>query len=80
MARKNPVFMQQERRRWCKVGIVIIISVSVVTSVVTTKILATHYFKIVDGYVRNICDATTKSNERTLSTIRRSLQNSGQGE
>lgn len=31
---------------------------SVVASVITTKILATHYFKIVDGYVDDMCNKT----------------------
>lgn len=31
---------------------------SVVTSIVITKILAIHYFKIVDGYVEDICKKT----------------------
>ena len=38
--------------------IVICIVCSVVSSVVTTKILATHYFKIVDGYVKDMCNKT----------------------
>ena len=31
---------------------------SVVTSVITTKILAVHYFKIVDGYVEDLTRMT----------------------
>ena len=58
-------------------NLMIIVAVSAVVSVVTTKILATHYFKIVDGYVKDICDATSESNEKTLSTVRRFLQSSG---
>jgi len=38
--------------------VVICITSSVVVSVVVTKILATHYFKIVDGYVKEICEKT----------------------
>lgn len=34
------------------------IGCSVVASIVVTKILATHYFKIVDGYVDDICRKT----------------------
>ena len=34
------------------------IASSIVTSVVVTKILATHYFKIVDGYVDDMCQKT----------------------
>mgnify|MGYP005789255877 FL=1 len=32
--------------------------ISAITSVIVTKILATHYFKIVDGYVKDVCDRT----------------------
>lgn len=41
---------------------VIIISIcsSIITSIVITKILATRYFKIVDGYVKNVCEDTQK--------------------
>lgn len=38
--------------------IVICIGTSIVTSIVVTKILATHYFKIVDGYVDDIIKNT----------------------
>ena len=31
---------------------------SVAASVVVTKILVTHYFKIVDGYVEDMCQKT----------------------
>ncbi len=34
------------------------ITCSAITSIVVTKILATHYFEIVDGYVNNIVIAT----------------------
>ena len=37
---------------------VICIGSSIVTSAVVTKILATRYFKIVDGYVNDICENT----------------------
>lgn len=39
---------------------VIIISLicSGVTAVIVTKILATHYFKIVDGYVKDMVNMT----------------------
>ena len=40
------------------VSVVVVVVVSVVVSVVVTKILATHYFKIVDGYVKEICEKT----------------------
>ena len=31
---------------------------SVITSITVTKILATHYFEIVDSHVNEICKAT----------------------
>lgn len=31
---------------------------AIITSVITTKILASHYFKIVDGYVEDVCNRT----------------------
>lgn len=52
-----------------------IISISVLASVITaaivTKLLAARYFKIVDGYVKDMCDMTNKSNENTLAVIRK---------
>jgi len=38
--------------------IIICIGCSVITSALITKILATHYFKIVDGYVDEMCEKT----------------------
>lgn len=38
--------------------VVICMVCSVTASVITTKILATHYFKIVDGYVDDVCSKT----------------------
>ncbi len=38
--------------------VIITVLVAVITSTITTKILATHYFKIVDGYVNEICNKT----------------------
>lgn len=46
-----------------------------ITSVIVTKILAAHYFKIVDGYVKDMCDLTNKSNEYTLATVHKLAQN-----
>lgn len=40
--------------------IILYIGISMATSVVVTKILATHYFEIVDSYVKDICDKTEK--------------------
>lgn len=38
--------------------VIVSVVVSVIASIITTKILATHYFKIVDGYVNDICNKT----------------------
>lgn len=38
--------------------IIICIGCSVITSALITKILVTHYFKIVDGYVDEMCEKT----------------------
>ncbi len=42
---------------------------SAVTSAVVTKILAAYYFKIVDDYVKDMCDMTKESNKTTLDAI-----------
>lgn len=38
--------------------IAICVICAVVSSIITTKILATRYFKIVDGYVDDVCSKT----------------------
>lgn len=38
--------------------VLVCIGCSVVASVITTKILATHYFDIVNGYVDDVCNRT----------------------
>ena len=40
---------------------------SVITSVITTKVLATHYFEIVDGYVDDVC----KKTEEFIASVKR---------
>ena len=47
----------------------LIIVASVLASAITSKIVATYYFKKVDGYVKEMCEMTVKSNERTLATL-----------
>ncbi len=42
---------------------------SAIVSVIITRILAVHYFAIVDSYVKEICDKTNKCNEKTLAII-----------
>ena len=47
------------------------ITISIIVSVITAKIVATYYFKKVDGYVKEMCEMTTKSNESTLTILRK---------
>lgn len=38
------------------------IAISVITSAITAKIVATNYFKKIDGYVEEMCEMTEKNN------------------
>lgn len=58
----------------------IVIMASVIVSAITAKIVAIYYFKKVDGYVKEMCEMTIKSNENTLVTLRRLQKNSSQEE
>lgn len=40
----------------------IMITISVITSALTAKIVATYYFKKIDGYVEEMCEMTEKNN------------------
>ena len=42
---------------------------SALTSAIVTKILAAHYFKIVDSYVEDMCAITRESNKATLEAL-----------
>lgn len=42
---------------------------SILTSVIVTKILATRYFKIVDGYVQEVCCKTKEFVENVKSLV-----------
>ena len=59
---------------------VITSGVSALVAGITAKIIATYYFKKVDGYVKEMCEMTIKSNENTLVTLRRLQKNSSQEE
>lgn len=48
---------------------------SVIVSAITAKIVATYYFKKVDGYVKEMCEMTAKSNEKTLTTLHKLHRN-----
>lgn len=50
--------------------VIVSVVVSVIASIITTKILATHYFKIVDGYVNDICNKT----KEFVDAMKRKLQ------
>ena len=49
--------------------IILCVGISIVTSTVVTKILATHYFEIVDGYVKDISEKT----KNEIQTIEKAL-------
>lgn len=53
---------------------------SAIISVIVTKKLAVRYFVIVDSYVKEICDKTDRSNQETLSIIRKLQRSSDQEE
>lgn len=38
------------------------IAISVIISAITAKIVATYYFKKIDGYVEEMCEMTEKNN------------------
>ena len=49
--------------------------VSVIVSAITAKIVATYYFKKVDGYVKEMCEMIAKSNEKTLAILHKLHRN-----
>ena len=57
-------------------GEMITIIISAIISAITAKIVATYYFKKVDGYVKEMCEMTTKSNEDTLTILHKLQKNS----
>lgn len=40
------------------------ITISIIVSAITAKIVATYYFKKVDGYVKEMCEMTNKIMKR----------------
>lgn len=48
---------------------------SIIVSAITAKIVATYYFKKVDGYVKEMCEMTNKNNEKTLSIVHKLQRN-----
>ena len=51
------------------------IAISVITSAITAKIVATYYFKKIDGYVEEMCEITEKNN-KLIQTILHKLYGS----
>lgn len=49
---------------------IICMVIAATTSVIVTKILATHYFEIVDGYVKDMCSKT----KEFVDSIKRRVQ------
>ena len=49
---------------------------SIIVSAITAKIVATYYFKKVDGYVKEMCEMTNKNNEEMLSIVHKLQRNS----
>lgn len=45
------------------------IIVSTIISAITAKIVATYYFKKIDGYVKEMCEMTVKSNQLALAAL-----------
>lgn len=77
--KKVKIATDDEPKRERSVGKMEIIGVSILASVITTKILATYYFKKVDGYVKEMCEMTIKSNEDTLSILRNTVRDISTG-
>lgn len=51
------------------------IVISVIASAITAKIVATYYFKKIDGYVEEMCEITEKNN-KLIQTILHKLYGS----
>ena len=47
----------------------ICIACAITTSAIVTKSLATHYFEIVDGYVKDMTNKTKEFVEETLTKV-----------
>ncbi len=56
------------------------IVISVIASAITAKIVATYYFKKVDGYVKEMCEMTEENNNLIKAILRKFHRNSCQEE
>ena len=52
-----------------------ILVVSVIASAITAKIVATYYFKKVDGYVKEMCEMTEENNKLIKTILRKFHRN-----
>ena len=57
-------------------GEMITIIISAIISAITAKIVATYYFEKADGYVKEMCEMTKKSNQHTLAILHKLQKNS----
>mgnify|MGYP004634808439 CR=1 FL=1 len=58
----------------------LMIAISVIASAITAKIVATYYFKKIDGYVEEMCEITEKNNNLIKAILRKFHRNSCQEE
>lgn len=56
------------------------IAISVIASAITAKIVATYYFKKIDGYVKEMCEMTEENNKLIKTILRKFHRNSCQEE
>lgn len=47
------------------------ILLSIMASVIITKIISTYYFKVIDTYVEDMCEMTKKAYEDIKATLER---------
>lgn len=53
-----------------------VLVVSVIVSVITAKIVATYYFKKIDGYVKEMCEMTEENNNLIKTTLHKFRESS----
>ena len=64
---------REERAKWerkpAQEGEMQTILISILTAAITTKIIATYYFKKIDGYEKEMSKEIRKSNKRTAAVL-----------
>lgn len=53
------------------------ILISIIASTITAKVIATYYFKKIDGYIEKMCEMTMESNRQTIAILHKLQKNSG---